>query len=139
RWPVLERGVRASRRDDAHPAVYCAKDQMAGELRRPRRADKGGSGRDYRAVLAAVIGLWLVRRAGGRRQRVAVPVRVGPWIAFAPLHVQDEDVIAGGWRARVAARTIAGDRDLPGRRHSDAEGVSDSVRPDRIGRAERVV
>ena len=70
---------------------------------------------------------------------MAVPVTLGPLIAFAPLHVQDEDVIAGGWRARVAARTIAGDRDLSRRRHGDAEGIAESVRPDGVGRAERIV
>jgi hypothetical protein len=34
--PGLDRGVRACRRDDLHPTVEGAKDQVAGKLRRPR-------------------------------------------------------------------------------------------------------
>ena len=33
--PGLERGVQASRRDDPHPTVEGAKDQVAGQLGRP--------------------------------------------------------------------------------------------------------
>src|SRR5947209_9030956 len=36
RRPGLDRGVRASRRDDPHPIVEGAKDQVAGKLGRPR-------------------------------------------------------------------------------------------------------
>src|SRR4029079_19648172 len=81
-WPALERGVRASRRDDAHPAAHRAEDQMAGELRRPRRTDEVCRGRDHRSGLAAVIGPRLIGWAGGRRQRMAVPVTLWPLIAF---------------------------------------------------------
>src|SRR5262245_14804345 len=112
---------------------------MPGELWRSRRADECGPGWDHCAVLAAVIGLRLTRWAGGGCQWMAVPVTPRPLIAFAPLNIQDEKVISGGWRACVAARPIARHRDLARRGYGDAEGIADSVCPDRIGRAEWVV
>src|SRR6266516_3155557 len=95
--PGLDRGVRASRRDDLHSTVEGAKDPVAGKLGRPRGIDEGDTGRNQSVALTAVIGWRLAGRAGGRRQRMAVPVTVRPLIAPATRKGQDEGVIPGGW------------------------------------------
>ena len=97
RRPGLDQGMRASRRNDPHPSIEGAKDQVAGKLGRPSRIDEGGTGRNQGATLTAVIGRRLASRAGGRCQRVAVAVTVRPLIATAPSKGQDEGIIAGGW------------------------------------------
>src|SRR6266702_4631564 len=97
RRPGSERGVRTCWRDDPHPTVEGAKYQVSGKLGRPSCIDEGGTSRNQGAALSAVIGRRLASRAGGRRQRMAVPVTVRPLIALAPRDVQDEGVIAGGW------------------------------------------
>ena len=70
---------------------------------------------------------------------MAVSVAVGPLVVPAPGNVLEQRVVAGRRASRITGWAVHRDGELADGREGDAERVSESVGPDRVGGAERVV